>query len=123
MPSGQEERITSISGGQKGKKSAQLGAIDPVALLVLAEVAGYGSIKYARMNYMRGYDWSLSFDAMLRHLLAFWSGEDIDPESGLPHLGHACWHTLALLSFMRRGLGTDDRVTTLPGLQRTTESA
>ena len=105
-----EVRITDpVTGGQKGQKLAQLGAIDPLALQRLAEVAGYGGIKYDRMNYMKGYRWSLSMDALMRHALALWNGEDIDPESGLPHGAHLAWHGLALVSFMERGLGTDDR--------------
>lgn len=105
-----EERVVDpTTGGAKGRKLAELGALDPQALLTVAEVAGFGSRKYERLNYLRGYAWSLSFDAMQRHLLAFWGGDDTDAESGLPHLAHAGWHCLALLAFMQRELGTDDR--------------
>ena len=52
------------TGGQKGQKPAELGALPPEALLHLAEVAGYGTRKYDRYNYLKGYKWSLSFDAM-----------------------------------------------------------
>lgn len=97
------------TGGEKGQKDAQLGAIDPAAIMEVATVAGFGARKYARLNFLKGYSWSLSYDALQRHLHAFWDGEDRDPESGLPHLAHAAWHCLALLSFSRRGLGTDDR--------------
>lgn len=97
------------TGGAKGSKRAQLGAVDPASLLVLAEVAGMGSNKYERYNFLRGYRWSLSFDAMMRHALQFWTGEDTDAESGLPHMAHAAWHGLALVSFLARQLGTDDR--------------
>lgn len=109
--SGLEEEIRTVSttGGEKGQKLAQLGAIDAGALLTVAKVAGFGAQKYARYNFMRGYDWSLSWDACQRHLLAFWNGEDDDPESGLSHLGHAAWHCLAMLAFKQRELGTDDR--------------
>lgn len=111
---GSEVRITDPNtGGQKGQKQAQLGAIDPLSLLRVAEVAGFGAAKYERMNFVRGYRWSLSYDALQRHMLAFWSGEDTDPESGLPHLAHAAWHALALLTFLERKRGTDDRITTL----------
>jgi hypothetical protein len=48
----------------------------------------------------------------MRHRLAFWNGEDYDPESGLPHLAHAAWHDLAELAFFLKGLGTDDRYPT-----------
>lgn len=104
-----EIRTTSATGGQKGKKAEELGAIDPTSLRVVARVAAFGSAKYERSNFLKGYNWSLSFDALQRHLLAFWEGEDLDPESGLPHTAHAAWHCLALISFMQRGLGTDDR--------------
>ena len=109
----------SETGGVKGKKQPQLGAIDPQALLALARVAGRGNEQLvdrvgltpeeARYNYLRGFDWSLSFDAMQRHALAFWAGEDLDPDTGLPHMAHAAWHTLALVAFALRGIGRDDR--------------
>jgi len=105
----EEVRVTSATGGQKGQKPAQLSTVDALALLKLAEVGGYGGRKYEPHNYLRGYAWSLSLDALFRHILAFESGEDFDPESGLPHVTHAAWHCLALTSFMVRGLGTDDR--------------
>jgi dATP/dGTP diphosphohydrolase/uncharacterized protein DUF4406 len=105
-----EVRVTDpVTGGQKGSKLAQLGALDPDALMEVAKVAGFGSAKYDRYNFLRGYRWSLSYDAHQRHVHAFWSGEDIDPESNLYHLAHACWHDLALLAFMLHDLGTDDR--------------
>ena len=97
------------TGGMKGTKPCQLGAIDPLALKQLGLVAGMGAAKYQRGNFLLGYAWSLSFDALMRHLLAFWDGEEHDPESGLPHLAHAAFHCLALISFSQRGLGTDDR--------------
>lgn len=108
--SGGEVRITDPeTGGQKGSKLAQLGALDPASLLVLGEVAGMGTVKYERYNFLRGYAWSLSFDAMMRHALAFWSGEDVDPESGMPHMAHVAWHGLTMVAFLLHGLGTDDR--------------
>lgn len=108
-----EVRMTSSTGGQKGKKLAELGSLDPNSLLKVAEVAGFGSQKYDRLNYMKGYEWSLSFDAMQRHLLAFWAGQDKDDESEMLHLAHAAWHCLTMISFVERGLGTDDRYTSM----------
>ena len=104
-----EHRVTSETGGEKGQKDARLGALDAVALLELAKVGAMGEVKYSRFNYLRGYAWSLSVDALYRHLLAFLSGEDNDEESGLPHTAHAAWHALCLTSFLKRGIGTDDR--------------
>jgi hypothetical protein len=113
-----EVRITDPkTGGQKGQKLAQLGALDPLALLEVAKVAGFGASKYERFNYAKGYAWSLSLDALLRHLLLWAAGEETDEESGLSHLGHSAWHCLALLTFVLRERGTDDR------LHRTLEAA
>ena len=105
-----EARVTdAATGGQKGRKATRPGMLDPVALIELSRVAGMGADKYAPFNYLRGYNWSLSFDAMMRHALLFWSGEDLDPESGLPHMAHAAWMALSLVSFLDRRVGNDDR--------------
>ena len=101
--------ITSSTGGMKASKLSQLGFVDPKALYVLGEVAGMGAEKYDAFNYLKGYDWSLSYNAMQRHAMQFWSGEDNDDESGLYHMAHAAWHCLAMVSFMLRKIGTDDR--------------
>lgn len=105
-----EQRITDpVTGGQKGTKITQLGSIDPLAIIELSRVAGYGANKYAQFNYLKGMDWSLMFNAAQRHALLFWNGEDVDPESGLSHAAHAAWMFLALVSHSLRGLGTDTR--------------
>lgn len=114
----EEVRTTSSTGGQKGKKIAQLSALDALSITRVAEVAGFGSEKYAKLNFMRGYDWSLSYDALQRHLAQFWGGEDRDAESNMLHLAHAAWHCLAMISFYERGLGTDDRYTSQPDLYK-----
>jgi hypothetical protein len=107
---GGEVRVTNATtGGAKGKKPAQLGAVDPHSLLEVAAVAGFGGDKYERYNFTKGFEWSLSFDAFLRHSLAFWGGQDNDEESGLPHMAHAAWHALTLLTFMRHHPELDDR--------------
>jgi hypothetical protein len=106
-----ELRVTDPkTGGQKGQKDCQLGAVDPLALIELGKVAGFGAKKYARANYLKGYAWSLSIDALFRHILAMASGEDVDEESGRLHSACAQWHCAALTSFKLRGLGTDDRL-------------
>lgn len=122
-----ETRLVSETGGEKGQKASQLSTIDPLALLHLGEVSGFGAQKYAAFNYLKGYDWALSVDALERHTLGFWAGDDrdhcpIDCEyanetgegtcrnhSGLLHPAMAAWHGLALTSFVLRGLGTDGR--------------
>lgn len=97
------------TGGQKGRKGSSVGCLDPVSIMRLGEVAAYGAQKYAAHNFMKGYDWLDSYDALHRHLAAFWAGEDYDDESGLLHLASAMWHCHTLISFYERGLGTDNR--------------
>jgi hypothetical protein len=106
-----EVRITDPkTGGQKGQKDEQLGAIDPEALLEMARVAGFGAGKYATFNFVRGYSWLLSIHALLRHVLKFAAGEDRDQESGYLHMAHAGWHCMTLCTFILRKRGTDDRI-------------
>lgn len=46
-----------------------------------------GAMKYGRHNYRdSGVRMSTYYDATMRHMTAWWEGEDIDPESGLSHL-------------------------------------
>jgi hypothetical protein len=111
---GGEVRVTDPNtGGQKGQKLAQIGALDPLALLEVGKVAGFGAQKYDRFNFAKGYKWSLSYDALQRHLMDWAAGDEVDSGdggSGLSHLGHAAWHCLALLTFVLRERGTDDRL-------------
>lgn len=101
--------VDPTTGGEKGQRATQMSTLDPVALDYVGRVGGMGAEKYDRYNYLKGYAWHLSYDAMMRHLQAFWMGEELDPESGLPHTAHAAWHCNALTSFWHRGIGTDDR--------------
>ncbi len=109
-----ERRETSSTGGMKGQKPEQFSLLPWEALGEIAKVYAYGADKYARDNYRKGYNFHLSFDACLRHLSLFWQGQDLDQESGLPHLAHAAFHLNALLVYCgdqeRYGL-FDDRQT------------
>ena len=60
-------------------------------------------------NWEKGMDWSRLYAAALRHLTAWWRGNDIDHESGLPHLAHALCCINFLLAYELRGMGRDDR--------------
>lgn len=107
--SSDEVRIVSETGGEKGQKSIQLHAIPYEALAEVGKVYAFGSTKYENYNFRRGYAWSLSYDALQRHLWAFWNREDNDSESGYSHLAHAAWHCFTLLFYSLTGRGKDDR--------------
>jgi len=106
-----EVRTTSRTGGQKGTKPQRYDLIPAAPLRTLAELYGRGAEKYEPRNWERGYEWSKSFAALNRHLWQFWSGQDVDDETGLPHLASVAWHAFALLEFMDRHPDFDDRPT------------
>lgn len=95
----EEVRSVSSTGGEKGVKPQRHSLIPRQALDRIAEVYDFGSRKYAAHNWRRGYEWSKSYDALQRHLTAWWDREENDPESGLSHLGHAGFHIFALIVF------------------------
>lgn len=109
-----EVRVTDPNtGGQKGSKPEQPAQIPPRFLLALGQHFGEGQIKYpdaepGRPNWSRGYAWSLSANALERHLLAWLAGEDYD-EDGRHNLVAVAWHASVLYTFQTEALGTDDR--------------
>ena len=105
----QETRIKDeITGGEKGSKLARFSLIPREALWALAEHYGKGSMKYADRNWEKGYKWSLSQDALERHLNQWLLGEKIDRETGSNHMIAVAWHAFALYTFQQRAIGTDD---------------
>ena len=75
---------------------------------VLGRSAATG--KYEERNWERGIAFMRVYGSVRRHLLAWKKGEDLDPESGLPHLDHALTDTAFLVTYAKRGMVTfDDR--------------
>ena len=83
--------------------------LDFDALEGLAKVLTFGAKKYDEHNWRNGISYSRLTAAMLRHLAALQRGEDIDAESGLPHIDHlgCCWMFLSNMTKTRPDL--DDR--------------
>lgn len=86
-----------------------LSLIDSYALTCLAEVLTFGAKKYAAHNWRQGIPLSESLDSLLRHVNAFNSGEDIDPESGLPHMAHVMCNAMFILWTHKHKPEMDDR--------------
>jgi hypothetical protein len=101
--------IDPLTGGEKGAKEARFDLIPPDILEDLARHYGRGSKKYVDHNWLKGYKWSLSFAALMRHAWAWWRGEEIDEETGSSHMIAVAWHAFALATFAKRNRGTDDR--------------
>jgi hypothetical protein len=69
-----------------------------------------GAVKYGRSNWRAvGVRASIYHDALLRHMTAWWEGEDTDPDSGLPHLSKAIACIAILIDAKAAGKLTDDR--------------
>jgi len=69
----------------------------------------YGRRKYAGWNWAKGMAWSIPLECAVRHILALLVGEEIDPESGLSHRGHAQCNIIMLITFLETYPEGDDR--------------
>lgn len=74
-----------------------------------ANVFDFGARKYSSWNWLAGMPWSKVIGCMKRHLAAIERGEDIDPESGLPHIGHLMCNALMLEHYRLSYKEGDDR--------------
>ena len=93
-----------MSGGVKhdgGKPRWDLVPWDAVGAFV--DVLTIGAAKYNDRNWEQGITYGRLFAATERHLIAWWDGQDTDPESGQSHLAHAACNVLFMLAFVRRG--------------------
>lgn len=71
-----------------------------------------GALKYGRHNYrVMGVRGSVYFDATMRHLTAWWEGQDFDPhsEAQLHHIDKAISSLIVMRDAMLIGKFTDDR--------------
>jgi hypothetical protein len=109
--------FNTTQGVKHDQGKARYDLLPPEALAGLAEILGYGAAKYAPHNWRKGMDWSRVFAAAQRHVWAYWTGEDTDPESGLPHIDHALCCLAFLSAYQKAGLGTDDRNNLLESLR------
>lgn len=104
-----------MSGVKESHKDEQYHSLPFSALREVAKVYKYGSVKYGPYNYLDGYNYSLSIDALCRHLFAWLDPEDSDiDESGYDHMAHVAWHALNLLymNLSPAGKVYDDRQAT-----------
>jgi hypothetical protein len=81
------------------------------AFRAIVKVLAYGANKYSARNWEShgGMKWSRLYSALMRHMTAWWEGEDKDSDTGMSHLWHAGCCITFLIAYELRGLGVDDR--------------
>ncbi len=85
--------------------------VPPEVLEQVVQIWTYGAVKYTDRNWEKGLAWGRLFSAAMRHLWAFWRGEDVDAESKMPHLAHAACNCMMLLHYKTHRREFDDRPT------------
>jgi len=83
----------------------------PVGFLIqIGQVLRNGALKYGAMNWrsekVRA---TVYYDALQRHLQRWLSGEDIDRDSGRPHLAHVASNCAIIMDAREVGALIDDR--------------
>ena len=93
----------------QGKPKLSMVLEMPHAVEGVARVLEHGAEVYSRRNYQLGLPWTEVLDSLLRHASAWVNGEDLAPESGLPHADHMACNAMFLAEFARTRAEFDDR--------------
>lgn len=119
----EDEEIVYMSGYPDNNPKTAFGEAKPkmsdtptTGLLQMGMVFTGGAAKYGRFNW-RDHTVSATvyYDAAQRHLMAWFGGEGIDPESGVSHLAHVMACCNILLDAEKHGKLNDNRLTTGKG--------
>lgn len=100
-----------MSASQGRKDDGEKLRYDLIPIGPLAEVAHVytqGAKKYSDRNWEKGLQYSRVYGALLRHIFAWWGGEQRH-EASMHHLASAAWAALALLEYERTHPELDDR--------------
>ena len=86
------------------------------SIRLLGLVHNNGATKYGTLNWREHtVSASVYYNAAWRHMAAWYEGEDLDPESGLPHLAHVMACMSIVLDAEKFDKLNDDRPTTQTG--------
>lgn len=93
-----------------GVKKVPMSGMPAPVLMECGLVKLHGDLKYGRYNWRdAGVRSSVYYDACMRHLMAWWEGEDLDPDSGIHHLAHAMTGLAVLRDSQLQENCNDDR--------------
>jgi hypothetical protein len=87
----------------------QWGLVDFPSLEEMVRVLEFGAKKYSPDNWKKGSPTVELCESLLRHVFAYMSGENNDPESKLSHLGHIMCNAMFLNYMMKNKPEFDNR--------------
>ena len=93
-----------------GISKAPMSTVSAAVLMEVGVAMLEGASKYGRHNYRAaGVRASVYYDALMRHAMTWWEGEDLDPDSGMSHITKAIATLVVLRDAMIQDKFTDDR--------------
>lgn len=99
-----------------GVRKAPMSTVSAVVMAEIGVAMLEGATKYGRHNYrVVGVRASVYYDALMRHMQAWWEGEDIDADSGMSHIVKAITTLVVLRDAMIMNNVEDDRPPAPPG--------
>lgn len=110
---GQLQKALTKPSNPKDSIGIRKAPMSTVSAAVMAEIGVAmleGAAKYGRHNYREaGVRASVYYDAAMRHLMAWWEGEDIDPDSGVSHITKCLACLTVFRDAMMQDMWEDDR--------------
>lgn len=97
--------VPNVVGIKHDKAKLRLDLIPVSTFKGLGDVLTHGANKYGDRNWEKGLMYSRVYGALLRHVIAWWDGEEFDPESGVHHLDSV----LANASFLKEYVSNPDK--------------
>jgi hypothetical protein len=96
-------------GGRSDTGKLRYDLLPPGPIRALVSILTGGATKYGDRNWEKGMAWSRCYASTMRHMMAWYAGEDKDKESGESHLAHAMCNLVFLMEYERTHPEKDDR--------------
>ncbi len=109
-PIAQDDLVSSNPKRAFGNTKPSPHLIPPIAIIEESIALGLGAKKYGPYNWSdQPVDASTYYSAAMRHLMAWYTGEDADPDTGTTHLGNVRACMAILIDAQTSGSMIDDR--------------
>lgn len=105
-----QKEIRAEAGGlryNEGKLPMHL--VPPSMITAMAEVMQAGAEKYEERNWEKGMKWSIVYGCLMRHLMKWWQGADIDETDGINHIKKVLGNAAMLVEYLETHPDLDDR--------------